>query len=323
MVYKQIPNADELRCLYWNEGLSTRALAKRYGTHQRALIQWMRKFEIPRRNRIQAVIKGCSKYVKIPFDGTSQDKAYMLGLTFADFHRRRHGYQIRIATKTTHPAFSKLFKDLFGNFTHLYERPTFRRETRKYGWELEVLLHPSFDFLLLPKHIPKWVLQNDGVFLHFLAGYADGEGILSILRNTKRYVAFLFCIASEDKAILRSIWSKLKNMGFHPFLRRLRKAGETNTFNGQVSYYRKDQWVLRLKRRREVIKLLEMIPIRHGEKIRKKQVMLDLRDKVHIKDVKNAVLKLRNEIRTEVTQYVRAAEEKYQKKKFSFLNISS
>jgi hypothetical protein len=220
--------------------------------------------------------------------------------------------------KTTHPAFSELFKDIFGKFTHIYERPRFNTGKGTYEWELEALLHPSFDFLLLPKHVPGWVLQDDIVFLYFLAGYADGEGILSIAKNSKRCIAFLFCISSEDKTILDSIWGKLRNMGFHPSLRKLRKTGETNTFNGNISRYGKDIWMLRLKRRKEVIKLLEMLPLRHSEKVRKKQMMLKLRDKVYIKDVESAVKRLREEIKDEVQRYVREAEEMYLKKKHDF-----
>lgn len=202
----------------------------------------------------------------------------------------------------------------------MYERPNFRKDTHKYSWDLEVLLHPSFDFLLMPKGVPRWVLRDDELFLYFLAGYTDGEGILSISKNTKRDVAFLFCIASEDLVILAPVCSKLKTMGFHPTLRILRKSGEINVFSGRISRYRKDHWVLRMKRKAEVIKLLQMLPIRHSEKIRKRQLMFELKDKIHIKDIENFVLELRSEIKAEVLQYARAAEEAYHKKEFTSAN---
>jgi hypothetical protein len=309
------PSPGELHDLYWNKGLSTRALAREFGTYQGTVLRWMRKYNIPRRDRIQAVVKGCSKYVKTPFNGTLQDKAYLLGFSFADLGRRRHGYQVRVAACTTHPSFGNLFKTSFERFTHIYERPRFNKEKNKYEWELETFLHPSFGFLLSCKRTPRWVLQDNSVFMHFLAGYADGEGILSIARNTKRCVAFLFCISSEDKAILRSIYGRLKSMGFHPSLRKLREAGEINVFDGKISCYTKDFWMLRLKRRKEVIKLLEILPLKHSEKVRKKQLMFKLRAKVYQKDVEDDVLRLKNEIKSEVLKYKQAAEKAYRKRR--------
>lgn len=314
MTFKQIPSADELRRLYWDEELSTCDLGRHFGTYQSTALQWMRKYDIPRRNRVQAVIKARSKYMKVPFTSGLQDKAYLLGLTFADLSRRRHGYQVRVMVHTTHPAFSNLFKTLFGKFTHVYERPIFNRWKGKYEWELEALLHPSFDFLLSPKHVPEWVLDNDNVFLHFLAGYADGEGIISITRNSARCIAFVFCIASEDISILCSIRDKLRSMGFHPSLWKLRKAGEFNTFNGKISCYRKDHWMLRLKRRKEVIKLLGMLPLKHQEKVRKRQMMFELQDKVYIADVEKAVQRFRDGIENEVRQYMHAAKKACRRK---------
>ena len=308
MVYKQIPSADELRRLYWDEELSTCALGRYFGTYQSTALQWMRRYNIPRRDRVQAVIKACSKYVKKPFNGTLEDKAYLLGFAFADLGRRRHGYQIQVGTHTTHPAFTQLFKNLFEGFTHVYERPRFNKWSERYEWELEASLHPSFDFLLSPKRVPEWVLQDDGVFLHFLAGYSDGEGILSVAKNGKRCVAFLFCIASEDESILRSIKEKMISMGFHPYLWILRKAGEANVFNGRIVRYTKDNWMLRLKRKGEVIKMLKMLPLKHREKVRKKQLMLKLRDKAYQRDFVDSISMIRNEIRSEVRSYLQVAE---------------
>lgn len=308
MVAKTIPGAEELYRLYWVEGLSTRAIAKNFDTHQRAIIRLMQEYGIPRRDRIRAVVKGCIKHVKIPFNGFLQDKAYMLGFTFADLGRRRHGYQIRVSSRTTHPAFSELFKDIFECYANVYGRPYFRKNIKKYNWELEAFLHPSFEFLLSPKGVPEWVLREDGLFLNFLAGYTDGEGTLSISKTTKRNVSFLFCISSGDTEILVPICKKLKTMSYHPTLRILRKAGDTNTFDGLISRYSKNHWMLRLKRKKEVLKLIQILPIRHGEKIRKRQLMLELKDKFSIKNVEKPVMKLRNEIKSEVSQYLKSAE---------------
>ncbi|MBI5061616.1 MAG: hypothetical protein HZB67_04870, partial [Candidatus Aenigmarchaeota archaeon] len=282
---RKLPNAKRLEKLYWKNGMSTRALAVMFSTHQRAIIKLMQQYNIPRRDRIDAVIKGCRKYIKPPFSGNKNEKAYMLGLALADFRRRKHGYQIDISLGTTHPCFASLFKDLFETYAPIHEKPYYNKYTRQYGWRLDTALHPTFGFLLEHKEVPVWVMEEKETFLHFLAGYTDGEGILSISKNSKKGVSFIFAISSGDKDILLSILKGLENLGFNPTLRILRHAGEANAFYGKTLHYKNDHYMLRLKRKDEVMRLLTLLPIKHPEKIRKRELMFKLKDKIYIKDV--------------------------------------
>jgi intein-encoded DNA endonuclease-like protein len=165
-------------------------------------------------------------------------------------------------------------------------------------------------------------MQDNEAFLHFLAGYADGEGIFHIGRCSGRNISFIFAVSSEDKEILTSLLHGLESMGFHPTLRMLRAKGETNVLYGQVLTYGDDQFMLRLKRKSEVIRLLEILPIRHHEKIRKRDLMLSLRDKIHIEDVSELWIDLKNQIKNEVKIYVSKAESEFHLRRNSLI-ISS
>ena len=118
---ESIMRQRDLNDLYWRSGLSTRKIAALFHTHQKRILDFMAVYGIPRRNRIQAVVAGCTKYVKPPFAGDLTEKAYLLGLAFADFRRRRHGFQVDISLHTTHPAFVRLFKSIFGRYAPLRE----------------------------------------------------------------------------------------------------------------------------------------------------------------------------------------------------------
>ncbi len=314
------PTASELLEMYWKHGLATRKIAKIFGTHKRVILLLMQEYGISRRNRIDAVIKGCRKYEKIPFSGDINEQAYILGLTLADFRRRKHGYQIDIALSTTHPAFRALFKTLFEKYAPIGERPYYNPFTEQYGWRLETQLHPSFDFLLSHKRVPKWVSSNKEAFLHFLAGYVDGEGTISISKNSKNCMAFIFAISSEDKAILYSIFRSLTRLGFNPSFRKLKSVGDTNKFYGKILRYTKDTWMLRLKRRAEVLHLLSLLPIKHPEKIKKRDFMMRFRDKIYINEINEQWLELKNQIKSEVKAYLSEAERESRRR--NFLNNS-
>lgn len=303
-----LPSKKELRQLYWEQGLATREIAKKFGTHQRAIIVLMKKYGISRRDRISAVIKGAKKYDKPPFSGDLHEKAYLLGLTLADLRRRKHGYQVDLSVGSTHPAFIDLFCSSFEKYSHVRKRACFNQTRKRGAWSVEVQLHPSFNFLLGPKEVPDWVICDDLIFLHFLAGYNDGEGCICIAKSDNTYVSFIISIASCDKEILEAIFIKLQDLGFHPSLVRNRKAGDANILNGRVLTYKKDKWCVRLKRKDEVLRLLQLLPMRHSEKIRKRALMFELKNLCKIQDLMPRWKQLVNEIKNEVEQSMHQAD---------------
>jgi len=301
------PSKIELEKLYWQDGLSTRKIEARFGLHQSAVLRLMRRYNLPRRNRIAAVIKGCKRYEKTPFSGDLNEKAYLLGLTFADFRRRRHGYQIDIATGTTHPAFARLFKKIFEKYAPVSERPYFNASMKRYGWRLETQLHPSFDFLLSPKMVPVEIMANEKAFFYFLAGYADGEGTISVGKNSATRADIVFAIASSDKLILDSLFKGLTLLNFKPSIYKIKSAGDSNVLYGVTLYYKSDTWQLRVKRRKELIRLLKSLPLQHSEKIRAAEFVLAFHDTFSLQDVREPWAKLKNEIKREVDDYVSRA----------------
>jgi len=295
---------EEIQRLYWKVGLSTRKIASKFGVSQTPVINFMRVYGINRRSRILAVIAGCKKYDKPPFDGNLAEKAYLLGLALADFRRRRHGYQINIALSTTHPTFAGLFKKLFEKYAPISERPLCDRKTGRCQWMLDTSLHPSFKFLLSPKEIPSWVANDSNAFLNFLAGYFDGEGTISISKSDEMYNTFIFQIASSDHKIIRGIALELKKRGFRIFFARTRLAGTLVKFDKITLRANKDRWTVRVKRREEVLQLLKILPIRHPEKIAKRELMFRLQDKSYISDTAKKWGALRWRIKKDVEAYV-------------------
>lgn len=304
----------ELENLYWNRGISTRKIAAVIGRSNRHVINLMKYYGIPRRERIDAVIKGCKKYEKMSFSGDLREKAYMMGLSFADFRRRPHGYQIEVTVSTTHPALSAVFKEIFSKYSPIRERPYYNKKTGKYSWSLECQLHPSFDFLLHDKVVPGWIEQDDSYFLNFFAGYFDGEGTISISKNSPRCVAFILRIASEDKDILTSIYEWLKKAHFRPSLIKVRNKGDRIKFYDTYVRCSNDHWALRLKRKDDVLRLLSVLPLRHTERIRKGECMLKLKEFVYQKDVNHHWKMLKDEINSEVMEYGFSAERKIKEK---------
>jgi hypothetical protein len=304
---------EKIEHLYWEKGLSTRKLASVFNTNQRAIIQCMNNYGVPRRERIEAVIKGCKKYEKRPFSGNLNEKAYIMGFTFADLRRRLHGRQINLSGGTTHPAFTKLFREIFQEYAPIRERPVYNRMTKKFGWTLECELHESFNFLLEPKNIPDWIKNNDEYFLKFFAGYTDGEGTICISKNSPRCVAFILRIASEDKEILTSIYEWLKGFGMHPSFTRVRKAGDKVLFYDRFVRCSNDHWALRLKRKNEVIRILEILPLRHEERVKKKESIFKLKNFIYQCEVNCEWDKLKGEIRSDILKYSALAEMKMEK----------
>jgi len=301
------PERAELERLYCTEGRSVCWLTARFRLGRLAINRLLDSYGIKRRSRIDAVIRSRRKYEKPSFSGSYTEKAYLLGLSQADFRVRRHGYQIDVALSTTHPAFARLFLELFSKFAPVSERAYYNRTTGRYGWRLAVYLHPSFDFLLGPKQVSREISSSTENFLHFLAGYSDGEGTISIGRNSPRCVAFVWAVASSDKSILTSIYRGLVRLGFHPYFGKSQEAGTANRMGNLALHYRKPRWVVRLKRKAEVIKLLSLLPLRHPEKIEKRKVMFDLRTKCYISDTLPQWRNLRDEITTSVDVYLFSA----------------
>ncbi|MDV3278580.1 MAG: LAGLIDADG family homing endonuclease [Nitrososphaerales archaeon] len=221
------------------------------------------------RDKVEAQIKAVTKHEKHRFDGTTLDQAYLLGLAKGDFYVTTHGRSIRVKTGTTHPAMTRLFRDVFSRYGPVYEYPRPSRLT-PYEWSLDCDLDASFRFLLeFDERIAK-LIKDRKRFFAFLAGLFDAEGSV-YLHKKKRWGAFEFSLANTNRGLLRSISARLSEEGYSPTLRRNRQSPRRGVKNGSGFIWRLTLW-----RYGDVSKLLKALPLRHPEKAAKVEIALRL-----------------------------------------------
>jgi hypothetical protein len=239
------------------------------------------------------------------------DKAYLIGLRCGDASAQKMGKQIRATTGTTHPAMINLFKDVFSDYGRVrfiscrhMKRDEIPRP--RFDWTLQCDLDQSFKFLVRkPKGVPKWILNDNKCFLHFLAGYFDSEGTINITKHGI-YLDLRLWLHSEDFEILKDIKDKLVKLLYHPILRIAQKKGERK--------HRQDYLQLDIHKRIEVISLLQSLPLKHEEKRKRRKLALEIQDIKRWSEVKDRVMALREAVRAEVKQCIQKAREDYEKR---------
>src|SRR6266849_3203491 len=99
------------------------------------------------RDKVEAQIKAVTRFQKTPFDGTEEDRAYLLGFTRGDLNVARHGRSIRVKTSSTHPAMIELVTYLFAPYGPVRVYPHYT-DFAGYEWTVESELDRTFEFLL-------------------------------------------------------------------------------------------------------------------------------------------------------------------------------
>ena len=176
--------------LHNTKGLSLNDIAKLIGNKTSGYTSWAcRQLGVPRRPFEEARLKGIRekrrKYERRPFDGTEEDKAYMLGVSRGDFSVSKPWRgAVRVSTSTTHPAMAGLFRSLFERHDHVYQHPRYKDDTKTFEWNLSAIVDQSFDFLLRDgNNVWSWVSKCASTLLAYLAGILDAEGSVGIWRN--------------------------------------------------------------------------------------------------------------------------------------------
>jgi hypothetical protein len=297
--------------LYCERKMSTIEIAKKLNISTSTIHRALVKYGIPRRTSLGTR----TRYSKTPFTANLIEAAYFLGLRAGDFHARKHRKQVMITTGSAHPATLDLMHNTFGNYGRIGRYPIYNSRTQKYNWFIWAILDSSFGFLIpKPQMIPNDILNDDEQFLAFLAGYVDSEGRIGVYRK-KDAIALTFRIASEDEKILRGAYNKLKELGYHPILYvEIEREKATRHYKCN-----KDFWCLEICYKKDILKLLKSLPIRHSEKVRKRELILQVANLTRWNDVKDQVLKLRKEIREEVLRCIREAEEEYKRRHLNFM----
>lgn len=300
---------ERLRLLYWENGLSLREIAEKLGESHSTVYRWMKEYGIPLRESTCPI-----KYPKMPFSEDDVEKNYLLGLSAGDLSVKRHYRQIMVTVATTHSAMIKLVHEVFGKYGHVGSYPVFIPKIRVYEWHVYTYLDKSFEFLLEKvQTIPREALEKEVCFLAFLAGYTDAEGSLIINRD-RGTARFTYFIGSEDSGILSHVAERLVDMGYHPLLRLDKEKGKKIVSSLGASELRKHLWTLKLCRKDEVLRLIQSLPIRHDERLRKRKLMLELVDIKKWPQAEDKVLKLNKAIQEEVERCVLVATVEYQKR---------
>lgn len=267
--------------LHATKGLSLNDIAKMIGSKTSGYTSWLcrqlgvtaRPFEVA---RLKGIREKRRKYERKPFDGTDEDKAYLLGLRHGDLSASRpwNGV-VRVSTSSTHLAMSDLFHSLFEPYGHVYQHPRYKKDTKSYEWNLQTIVDESFGFLLETRESTwDWVAKRESTLLAYIAGVLDAEGSIAITSNN-RGPSIQVLFYNTRLELLNFIRSGLKSLGYEPTNPYLEKKKGTSTSKYKIER-RKDYWRVSLGWFEQVQSLLKRLPIRRKEKARRKEIALDL-----------------------------------------------
>ena len=302
--------------LHLRRGMSLTDIARVIGNKTSGYTSWLcRQLEVKARPFEEARLKGIRekrrKYERRPFDGTEEDKAYMLGLRHGDLsvYRPWTGV-VRISTSTTHPAMADLFRSVFELHGHVYRHPRYKKDTGTYEWNLQVILDSSFEFLLAPpSSIEESVLKTPRTALSYLAGFFDAEGSIGIYPEQSR-ASLNVIFYNTNLELLRSVHRSIRAMGFSPLPPYMdKKKGFRST--GYKIEMKKDYWRVMLCRFRECQDFLRILPVRHAEKVAKKKLALSLGFRQSWEDVGEDVVRVRSWIRNTRNAFVDEAKSRW------------
>ena len=263
-----------------------------------------------------------TKHDKISFSQDENEKAYLIGLITGDIHaRKKSKYTLRLTSATTHRAFIDMFEKAFSQYGKVFVYPIKNRYM--YQWNLTVDLDlKSFSFLL--KKQENLDLMNEDNFISFLAGFIDTDGSL-IIRKVRDNFQYVVKIFNQNKTLLEDIKYKLESLKITSGIYLNARKGETRKWKDKTFVYNKDYYCLEICRRKDVIKLLRILPLGHSEKIRKRDMILNVeRQNIkHWNKIENLIKRLRDEIKIETKQTIDQARIKYEKRNISPLHHST
>jgi len=270
-------------------------IADLFGVQLQTVTRWLKRLEIPLYERADVVSYSLMRYDRHVFSNNLIEKAYLIGLRTGDLAVQKHGRGWRISITTSHPAMSDLIKESFGKYSTVRMYP---KRDYKFGghyWAHFCVLDKSFEFLKEKAEVlPKWIYDNENIFLSFLAGYFDAEGCISLRYVPKNAKGVSWIVKSCDKHLLLSIRKKLNSIGYDIHFSLSKKA------DGKI--YSKDYWYIGTSKKFHVLKLLESLPIRHQEKLLKRDLAFNL-EKTSWKNADKKINKVRNNIKNDVVRF--------------------
>jgi transposase-like protein len=297
--------AETLKELYCVQGLSMDRIAKRIGMPHSNVEYWMKKAR------------------------SSSSSPEEIRKTFLHWRRPREGVHGRFSSRrfardARGPRRSNQFnhdsscadclvpKDFRRIWARIH-RPVYNREYQAYSWQMAVALDDSFSFLL-PKfsRIPRWIRRDSMAALHFVAGFFDAEGHITIAfrnRRGRRVAEVTIGISNSNRGLLQEIARILRNYRprIHLSIREGTVIGPRKTATNQ------DQWKLAIYRREAQERLLSVLPMKHQEKVGKAMIWLDVLRGSERKEARKRVERLWQSIERDVAELAQQAREQMEK----------
>jgi len=299
-----------------DKGMSLGDMAKLIGNKTSGYTSWLtRQLGIQPRAFEEARLKGIHekvrKYERKPFDGTEEDKSYLLGLRHGDLSAwRPFGDVTRVSTSTTHPQMVELFRKLFEPYGHVNQHPRYKKDTRSYEWNISANLDSSFEFL-----IPKiadcwdWVYTTDDRVSSYLAGLVDAEGNIGFSCD-KKNTSLMLTIYNTDTFLLECAKRGLQKLGYNPVGPYLDKPAGFRSPGYNIEM-KKDYWKVVLARFEEAQSAIARLPFVHPERVSKKELALSLTYREPWATVQPRVEALRLSVVTARDEFVRLAETEF------------
>ena len=320
--YADEAKKEELRrfllFLHVEKGMSLNDVATLVGNKTSGYTSWLyRQLGIKCRPFEEARLKGIRekrrKYERKPFDGTDEDRAYLLGLRHGDLSVSKPWKGVvRVSTSTTHPAMADLFRSLFEPYGHVYQHPRYKKDTNTYEWNLSVILDNTFQFMLLRvSDVKDWISTSSSLTLAYLAGLLDAEGSVVTTRNKRGNVLLFAAWNNSDLALLAWIRERLRFLNYPTSLCLNKKKGVRSKKYGII--HRRDYWQLSIFGVARVQQFLRSIGPKHNEKLRRMRIALSVTKGQSYSEVSEELAKLRAEIKSEVKAFVQEAELQYLK----------
>lgn len=312
---KHLPT-NEILELYQNNKLSLKKLAKKFKSSKATLHKIIFENNIVVRNHDEAM-QFCLKYKRTNFSENSEEKAYLLGLVEGDITAfRKSKHTIRVITNTTHLDFLKMFCVSFENYSKVRYYPAKNKTFENYMWCISADLDNSFNFLLPEnrKNLIPFIINSDSkLFFAFLAGYFDAEGAL-YAKKVRNNLQYCLKFGTENIDLLALIKSRLIEFNFNPLLYKNFLKGSSRFANKTKIKYNNDYFALEIFRKVDIILLLNLLQLRHPEKIAKKRLVLDMISKNFTKwnQIEPLINQLNAEIKTRTLDNIAQAKRLYE-----------
>jgi hypothetical protein len=228
-VGKKLENREFLKKetirLYSEELLSMNQIVDRLGISQRQIFRYLegKRRTIEEYRRIGSKIKNLDYFDSLD----TQEKAYFLGLLYADGSVHSEKYSVKISLKESD-------KDLIEKLASVFNSNVKKRTVEKYKYfytqvSSKYLVNSLNNLGLYPRK--SYLKDTDilervpnNLFSHFVRGVFDGDGGIHLTRKSKIYIA---TIADNNENFVYKLAEKIKNVcGFESL--RIAKNSECN-----------------------------------------------------------------------------------------------